>query len=276
MLHCLFPAARYCTVWYTPGGITNKKSREMEYSSEPPGAARYGNFISYYNFHPPDERTKLLPVEILASICENVAHDQPIAILDVGCNSGELTERVHELIEEKLGRRCCTLAIDLDPILILRARENNNSKFNITYDVVDVSDVQFLAAAKRFLETIGRVKFDITFLFSITMWIHLNRGDEGLESSLSSVSTISKALVVEPQPWRCYRAAVRRMKRSGAPPFEMFDKLRSRSGVEDDIVVFLETRCHMRKVFETSRTSWGRKLIIFKEVLGDAVQRLPT
>ncbi|KAF6214605.1 hypothetical protein GE061_009348 [Apolygus lucorum] len=206
---------------------------------------------------------------MLASLCQDVECGQPIAILDVGCNSGELTERVHELLEETLGRSCCTLAIDLDPVLILRATEAANSKFNITYNVVDVSNSQFSSVAKSFLETIGKEKFDFSFLFSITMWIHLNRGDEGLESSLNSVSGISKALVVEPQPWRCYRAAVRRMKRSGAPPFEMFDKLKRRSGVEDDIVDFLETQCHMKKVLETSRTSWGRKLFVLVQVLAD-------
>jgi hypothetical protein len=37
------------------------------------------------------------------------------------------------------------------------------------------------------------------------MWIHLNHGDDGLWAFLEQVSSMTDHLIVEPQPWKCYR-----------------------------------------------------------------------
>lgn len=54
-------------------------------------------------------------------------------------------------------------------------------------------------------------KFNIVFCFSVTMWIHLNHGDRGLYEFLQKIVTLGKYLVLENQPWKCYRNAQRRM-----------------------------------------------------------------
>ena len=42
------------------GGMEEREDCKEGKVSEP-GAARHGNFINYYEFHPPEERLKLLP-----------------------------------------------------------------------------------------------------------------------------------------------------------------------------------------------------------------------
>ena len=46
-------------------------------------------------------------------------------------------------------------------------------------------------------------------MFSVTMWIHLHHGDEGLERFLRLVSEVGEFILLEPQPWKCYQTAAR-------------------------------------------------------------------
>lgn len=56
-------------------------SEELQFKGGNPGAVQYGNFINYYKFHPPEERIKLIPIEILQL-------NEPYELLDIGCNTG--------------------------------------------------------------------------------------------------------------------------------------------------------------------------------------------
>jgi hypothetical protein len=50
-----------------------------------PGTARYGNFINYYSFNEPQNRTKLIPKTLLTDILGTCSN---ISMLDVGSNAG--------------------------------------------------------------------------------------------------------------------------------------------------------------------------------------------
>lgn len=52
-------------------------------------------------------------------------------------------------------------------------------------------------------------------LFSMTMWMHLHHGDEGLGTFLTRCCARTRCLLVEPQPWKCYKSAKRRLKSLG-------------------------------------------------------------
>lgn len=52
-----------------------------------PGAMMFGNFINYYQFHPPEDRIKLLTSHIWEQL-ELEKQEGPIVCLDVGCNCG--------------------------------------------------------------------------------------------------------------------------------------------------------------------------------------------
>lgn len=105
------------------------------------------------------------------------------------------------------------LGVDIDDALITRANRKS-------VDLVEGDEVQFLHAdvtssafnreMDAFLATSKRVpaaqrKVDLITCFSVTMWIHLNHGDEGLWRFLGTVSDMTEHLLVEPQPWKCYR-----------------------------------------------------------------------
>ena len=57
-----------------------------------PGAARFGNFINYYQFNPADKRVCHLPKSLLQTLVQQkektLAENSPVLCLDVGCNTG--------------------------------------------------------------------------------------------------------------------------------------------------------------------------------------------
>lgn len=108
-------------------------------------------------------------------------------------------------------------------------------------------------------------RYDITFCFSVTLWIHLNNGDSGLEQFLSSISSSTTYLLLETQPWKCYRTAARRAKRAGQPPYPLYDSLKIRGNVTEYIDRFITDKCGMRKVKELGITDWGRKIVLYCE-----------
>ena len=58
----------------------------MEKEREP-GTARFGNFINYYSFNPPDRRTNLIEFSRLVEYIDRVGQGTH-HVLDIGCNSG--------------------------------------------------------------------------------------------------------------------------------------------------------------------------------------------
>jgi hypothetical protein len=57
---------------------------ELDFKGGNPGAVQYGNFINYYQFHPPENRLKLLPTGVWNKT-------KPFCALDLGCNAGVTT-----------------------------------------------------------------------------------------------------------------------------------------------------------------------------------------
>ncbi len=54
---------------------------------------------------------------------------------------------------------------------------------------------------------------DVALALSITKWVHINAGDEGLRrffAALQAALVPGGLLVLEPQPWRSYKQALRK------------------------------------------------------------------
>ena len=60
----------------------------MSGETKNPGAARFGNFINYYQFNPPENRLKFLPANLSSMVVGGKGQGQPMTVLDVGCNAG--------------------------------------------------------------------------------------------------------------------------------------------------------------------------------------------
>ncbi|KAJ8952491.1 hypothetical protein NQ318_003287 [Aromia moschata] len=228
----------------------------LQFKGGNPGAVQFGNFINYYHFHPPDERIKLLPKTIWNS-------NKACVALDIGCNTGDLTSALHVFLKNNVTRDCRILGVDIDPVLIRRAEETNKSD-NISFRCINFMDQNSREKIiKEYLISNKLDSFNVVFCFSITMWIHLNNGDLGLKTFLKEVSSISEILIIEPQPWKCYKTAIRRMKKCNFY-FPLFSKLQIRENVEQEIEKFLTFECDMKKIVETNRTKWERKLLVFR------------
>lgn len=236
-----------------------------------PGAVKHGNFINYYDFNPASERLKLLPSEASAwqSFDGNVNRESDAyLVLDVGCNSGDLTQSFYTYLLSMLpNRHIFVLGIDIDSILIQRANEANQHPNNLTFECFNVmASDNNSNTLEDFLRKHNKDRFDVVCCFSITMWIHLNNGDNGLIKFLDVITHSSRLIIIEPQPWKCYRTAVRRMKRAKVDDvFPLFASLTMRSNVENDIKQYLvdEKRCEL--MFESDHTKWKRTIYIFRQ-----------
>ncbi|NXI44193.1 BN3D2 methyltransferase, partial [Galbula dea] len=239
-----------------------------------PGAAPYGNFPNYSRFHPPEGRVRLLPGGLLGSLFASAP--RPLLGLDVGCNSGELSLALYRHLlglpegaaspeQAAAGQDLQLLCCDIDPVLIERAQRRSPFPAAVSFASLDIMEPGAREALLgSYLRRFGRSAFDIGFCMSLTMWIHLNHGDKGLVELLSLLSSLCRYLLVEPQPWKCYRAAARRLRRLGRNDFDHFHSLAIRGDMAERITQILSRDCASQLVCCFGSTSWDRSLLLFK------------
>ena len=159
------------------------------------------------------------------------------------------------------------LAVDLDQTLIDRCREKANQHGCITYSVADVQTNDGRRVISSHLDRHSIQKFDVVTCFSVTMWLHLHHGDDGLRDFLSYASGVCDRLLIEPQPWSCYRNAVRRMQKLNCQTFPAYSELMWRQNVHLDIEQYLEKSCCMKLQTKYGETeNWKRPLFLFTRV----------
>ena len=106
---------------------------------------------------------------------------------------------------------------------------------------------------------------DLVCCYSITLWIHLHHGDEGLRRFLSSLAALTTNLVLEPQPWSCYRNARERWRRCGLADPPALQQLQWRQDVQQRIIEFLTgPAVGMRLRGELGQTKWRRTVMWFE------------
>lgn len=163
------------------------------------------------------------------------------------------------------GRDLHLLCCDIDPVLIERAQQSSPFPNSISFANLDIMDSNtrepFLSS---YLSRFGRSTFDISFCMSVTMWIHLNHGDRGLVEFLAFLASLCRYLLIEPQPWKCYRAAARRLRKLGRNDFDHFRSLAIKGDMAERITQILTRDCTMELVCCFGNTSWDRSLLLFK------------
>ncbi|NXG07978.1 BN3D2 methyltransferase, partial [Sakesphorus luctuosus] len=237
-----------------------------------PGAAPYGNFPHYSRFHPPESRVRLLPPGLLRA----VGTARPLLGIDVGCNSGELSFALFRHLlalpagssqrdAPGTGHSLHLLCCDIDPALIQRAQLSCPFPDSMSFSCLDFMDAGAREPLLRsHLRRFGRARFDLGVCLSVTMWIHLRHGDRGLRAFLAILAATCAFLLLEPQPWKCYRAAARRQRRAGTADLEHFRGLTIRGDVVGEIIGILTRECGMELVCCFGNTDWGRNLLLFR------------
>jgi len=226
-----------------------------------PGGARFGNFINYYEFNPPQERLSHLPQDLIERL---VPSGGPVHILDIGCNAGNLTKALSSKYQSSR-HDVRALGVDIDDQLIQRANgavEPDN--LNLTFRALDVMEEEAQEAVRTYLKENNRTKFDLICLFSVTMWIHLHHGDEGLGRLISCVAELGHHVLLEPQPWRCYQTAARRMRKLGMSSFPALESLTLRGETLENGMLDLCRDVGLVDMSRFGETKWKRKLILFK------------
>ena len=186
----------------------------------------HGNYHRYYGYR----------------LGNNLGEDPRVALLekrwfhkkrclDIGCNEGIVTLD----IVMKFGTASMT-GIDVDEHLIKRAcshlREQRSSSINdfVTSQQtgIDSSDrknakskMQSLAQTwfvhgNILASNIDKGSFDCITAFSVIKWIHLHGGDDAVRYLFSIVYDLlapGGRFILEPQPWKSYKAASQKMKK---------------------------------------------------------------
>lgn len=156
------------------------------------------------------------------------------------------------------------LGFDLDQDLIFRARNSNPFPQNIQFIPLDITREESHAELTSYLEKFGRSRFDLCSCFAVTMWVHLNHGDAALLTFLSRLASLCECLLLEAQPWKCYRSAARRLRKLGRSNFDHFKTLEIRGDMAAHAKEHLEKQCGMELVQSFGSTSWDRSLLLFK------------
>ena len=181
---------------------------------------QYGNYHQYYNFHPAEDRLKLLPLNFFYNQWIYCGQPSNYYLLDIGCNDGTLSDKLLKQVQSELQSYnvlCYLLGIDIDEDLINKANEQYaQTNSNIKFLALDILSLQSNNDLSSYLKSYNITHFNFISLFSITMWVHLNKGDEGLKTLLKHTSYLTNnTLLIEPQLWKCYKNASKRCRKLG-------------------------------------------------------------
>jgi SAM-dependent methyltransferase len=198
--------------------------------------------------------SELWPWLVQKAACGGV--DQPFRVLDVGANNGTLTELIRTALLEQGGAAAVDAwGVDIDAGLIACAQAQFPECRFVTCDFV--------------MGTPANVKgpFELVCCFGTTMWVHLNNGDEGLRCFLERLADSARtAVILEPQRWRSYhnaRKRVRREKLDGAVPRTFFElRIGSNDELERLIDEVMLARFADKRALGTTG-NWERTILVF-------------
>ncbi|CRK90629.1 CLUMA_CG004331, isoform A [Clunio marinus] len=169
---------------------------------------KYGNYSNYYF-----KRFKSESIEKDSRITLFESHPEFFRhkkILDIGCNSGYITIQIAKKLSPTE-----ILGVDLDGNLIDQARrdleiERKTSKLEITKEVlnrVSFRKANYILKDESLLEFENPL-YDTILCLSITKWIHLNHGDNGIKFMFKRIYKQLKtngALILEAQEFNSYK-----------------------------------------------------------------------
>ena len=280
--------------------------------------SRWGNFHRYYQWNTVEERLQFLTPQFLHSVlstplplsptllsptpppvdpppchcpvtplslpavfpCPSLPSPPPFFLLDVGCNSGDLSlALLHRLLSTSPPTPLHLLGLDIDPALITRAREawradcasQPPTTATAEFYHADVVCPSTLSSLQRRLQgSACPLRYDLVCCFSVLMWIHLCSGSAALSSLLMSLSTLACHLLIEWQGWRHYRRAIERRRKAGENEevwhfHAIEEEWRGQQGRAAMTRILVEGGMTERAVL--GKTKWGREVIWFSRTI---------
>ncbi|GAA5873629.1 hypothetical protein JCM16303_001188 [Sporobolomyces ruberrimus] len=181
-------------------------------------ATPYGNYKNYYTFRPAstsisdpsepapppastvDQRLELLSPSLFKGK----------RVLDLGTNAGKISHDLRTVYEPEE-----VLGVDIDEVLIEDAKriaKEQGLTEGLRFELGDFMQDGWLEGLS---EREGAGKFEVVLLFSVTKWLHLHHGDEGMMRLFRSLHTFlppGGIVVIEPQERENYARAVKKNK----------------------------------------------------------------
>lgn len=185
---------------------TNRKEKRNE------AKYIYGNYNRYYGYRI-GKKSEDIRLDAFKNHSELFDNKE---ILDIGCNDGSVTIAIAKRFPIQF-----ITGFDIDQNLISLARKHIT---NETHKMINNNDKTILAESKfpaniafkccnyvlndeRLLE-LEEPHFDTILCLSVTKWIHLNFGDDGLKQSFKRMFRQLKpggTLILESQNWKGYK-----------------------------------------------------------------------
>lgn len=171
----------------------------------------YGNYNRYYGYRCEKD---VEDVRLAALSQYDLFSDKEL--LDIGCNDGSLTIALAKRYPISF-----IVGIDIDATLIAKARKNvvhetqtilNNSDAAIISDTKFPNNIAFkqcnyVLSNENLLE-LEEPRYDTILCLSVTKWIHLNFGDDGLKRAFKRMYKQLRdggTLILEAQDWKSYK-----------------------------------------------------------------------
>uniref|UniRef100_A0A182QVM9 RNA methyltransferase n=1 Tax=Anopheles farauti TaxID=69004 RepID=A0A182QVM9_9DIPT len=237
---------------------------------------KHGNYHNYYNFRTEDSRSSILRQYLETVWCSD--DDKPVEkpvthMLDIGCNSGQFTAKVRQILEELSGGtvRVSAIGVDIDQELCDRASRDFPGIEFICGNVLSIATSE---QGDRRVDPIecgmlrlGIEQFDVICCFSVLMYVHLNGGDEGLRRVLDYLCNKGKFLILELQSWKKYRDQVRRLKRDAGQTYPNYEQLAWKGGcgaLENHIKSYIQSNGFELLAESVEKNEFDRQLIFFR------------
>ena len=234
---------------------------------------RIGNFHNYYSFHPPSNRLQHMGA-ILDYLRDTSSRKRqradgessttsplPFLYCDLGCNEGDLTIEIATALQGTLQQPVDFKGMDIDAELIQRANDKWKDAKEVTGTFEPANICTDLDAK------IENGSMDLISLLSTTMWVHVHAGDEGLQLVLEQLCRKSRRyLIIEPQPSKCYRNAMIRLRKMGRPELDVSsEKLQWRPKLDEEIEKTLNRYSFYQVKKDKERTSWNRSIHLYEK-----------
>jgi hypothetical protein len=249
--------------------LENKDDNEVALQTIDQTAHLLGNYHKYYTFHSVSSRTRMIESKkIFLSLWKAQSEPEVFTLLDIGCNEGDLSYAILQQAKSELPSnvKCLLYGVDIDGDLIRLAKEKYETKENegqVQFFNVNMMKEEDLLVFRSNLPE--ATQFSFISVFSTTMWIHINHGDEGLGTFFKTISGLladNGALLVEPQPAKCYTNAARRCRklRIDYPPYL---SIVDRTKAKDLLFHIIQNEIHLPNFVYFGTEDWGRSLHLF-------------
>lgn len=172
----------------------------------------YGNYNRYYGYR----NEKYVEDLRLAALSQYENFFNGTEVLDIGCNDGSLTIALAKRFPINFIH-----GMDIDANLIGRARRNvvnetqaviNNNDKNVLTETkfphnIAFKQCNYVLSNDNLLE-LEEPRYNTILCLSVTKWIHLNFGDDGLKRAFQRMYCQLKpagTLILEAQDWKSYK-----------------------------------------------------------------------